>query len=921
MPLYLQAFCHPDYSDIISGTAIDIKDDVFQDASTSYSLAKDYFFINFIPATDIISSRVKVGTFPSTYGISNAFVYIPFDYKSGISSINPAFINSSADLATVITSSGYIKQLISSTYQNLSDPNSSSYIINPSEVTIIIVNKFYCNFRDVFYDQYGIESYTTLQNDSIYVNFSFAKLISIDVGLGTGNSKTNVNFIVKSEKTYDYLEDFSSKIFYSAGVYYTDAAFTKLANLKVRKEFFPFLLLNNDSEEIRGKVTSDLKNLDDLNLADLGEDLNANDYVDITPVDPPIINQNTITCSVNSPGYADVVYNGFPYSYEDSQICGDSPVTNGNPIAVIRRDNQSNLNLYKDFTALTSETVSIYANNFRYIKYVTLVSNSTVYVAFKDNLSVATSTIKFSSQVLDLSKYYSIEEDGDGYISGITFRFVVYKVSETEAGALTYDLTIPVSIYVPEIVSASYNVDSTKLELVSNYSTTIKYYLKGEVENLQTVSVTDSVDGLNQRTLIDIDVTSKSITANGYGFFYDFNGGTRAPYRSTDFNQSIDFDIKITSFALQLKNGSPLFTFRTFYDSSNTAITNLAKSPCLVGSFDNYRTYLNYTDVYDVIFAFVFTLANGFKSLFFEIGEGTDRYQLTSLISIPITRSELFKRADIDGKINLTVWLDNKIAFKIPFQFLNFSTSAPQVTSVSSPVVSGGSKISASFSFNYKYADLVSYSILDQDNAIVYGPITLARKSYAQLYDLFSSGSTASESIVTNLFDIQPSVTSLKVQVSASNLTSTFPFDLQSVSLQSSATSLPQQLNQQTPAEVKFYDDQAMTVEANYISRGVTYYAFLQLKDINGADILPANYGNYISTNPPPEFKAVESDDLNLDLDGVSVTKVNGNDYLYSFKISPSSPFNDSAFVLDITYSPIIGIPIRDDRIGDVTNS
>jgi hypothetical protein len=45
------------------------------------------------------------------------------------------------------------------------------------------------------------------------------------------------------------------------------------------------------------------------------------------------------------------------------------------------------------------------------------------------------------------------------------------------------------------------------------------------------------------------------------------------------------------------------------------------------------------------------------------------------------------------------------------------------------------------------------------------------------------------------------------------------------------------------------------------------------------------------------------------------------NDYLYSFKIDPSSPFNDSAFVLDITYSPIIGIPTRDDRIGGAINS
>jgi hypothetical protein len=204
----------------------------------------------------------------------------------------------------------------------------------------------------------------------------------------------------------------------------------------------------------------------------------------------------------------------------------------------------------------------------------------------------------------------------------------------------------------------------------------------------------------------------------------------------------------------------------------------------------------------------------------------------------------------------------------------------------------------------------------------VYGPVTLPKKSYAELYALFDSGSTVSENITTDEFEIQPSVTSLKVQVTASNLNSTFPFDPQSNSLQSSATSLPQQLNSQTPAQVKFYYDELMSVEnTTYISRGVTYYAFLQLKDVNGADILPANYGSYISTNPPPEFKAVESDDKNVDIDlnGVSVIEI--NDYLYSFKISPSSPFNDSAFVLDITYSPIIGIPTRDDRIGGAINS
>jgi hypothetical protein len=902
MPLYIQSFYHPDYQST-SRTTVEVKD--IGDRNTSSALSKDYFLSTYVG-----------GIFPyNFYQTYDNYIYIPFEYKAGASAINPASIGAQT-IATVLTSARYPSFLYRFTY---SVPPYSEFKVNANELTVIIINKFYCNFRDVFYDQYKINESEILQNDTIYINFSFAKLVSLDVTV-YGDTQT-IDFLIKSKKTYDYVEDFSEKIFYSDSAYYTDAGLTDLANLKVRREFFPFLLINNNSSPIRGKVKTTLEFLDDLNLIDLGQDLNANDYVDITPTDPPNINQNTITCSVSSPGYADVVYNGLPYSYSDQQICGSPPVVDGNPIAIIRRDNEFDLAIYESFLALTSETVSIYANNFRYIKYVTLVNNVTTYTAFKDNGPVvASSTVGFFNEVLNLNNYNSLKEDENGNILGITFQFVIYKSIETEAGALIYNLTIPVSVYAPEIVSASYNADKTKLEIISNYASSIKYYLKGDSSIIQTVSVTD-LNALNQRTLIDIDFDSKSINANAYGFFYDFNNGAREPYKSLDFSQSIDFDINIQSFALQLKNGSPLFTFRTFYDSSNAAITNLVLAPCSTSSFDNYKTYLNYADVYDVIFAFVFTLGSGFKSLFLEIGEGTDKYELTNLINIPISRNELFNRADINGRINLTVWLDNKIPFIIPFQFLNFSTNAPQIVSVNSPIISGESKVSASFSFSYRYADLVSYSILDQDNSVVYGPVILPKKSYSQLFSLFSSGSTASEAITTDIFDIQPGTTSLKVAVTAGNLTSTFPFDLQSVSLQSSATSLPQQLNRQTPAEVKFYSDQAMSpgTEATYISRGVTYYAFLQLKDVNGNDIDPINYGNYISINPPPEFKAVESQDLNEDLNGVSVTRI--NDYLYSFKISPSSPFNDSAFVLDITYSPIIAIPTKEDNIGGVTNS
>jgi len=878
MPLYLQSSSHPDYFQSIGRNTISIEDLSFQDSSVSYNLAKEYFRANFLNGKRL----------DGFYVTQSSFLYIPFDYGHGINSIKAEFIGF-LGLKPFIDSSRYPKFLYNESYPN--------YVTSATELTAVFINKFYCNFRDVFYDQYGIDGSVTLRDDVVYVNFSFARLVSISV---SGQDQP-ISFIIKSKKSYDYLEDFSGKIFYSAGSYYTDAGLTNLANLKIRKEFFPFLLLNGDSSAIRGKVTSTVEPSDDLNLMDLGENLVDDDYVDITPVNPVVIILNTITCSVNSPGYADVVYNGLPYSYEDAQICGVSPVSNGNPIAVIKRDNQSNLNLYKNFTALTSETVSIYANNFRYIKYVTLVNNSIVYTSFEDNSSIASSTVLFSNQVLNLNNYYSIEEDGDGKVLGITFRFVVYKVSEIEAGALTYNLTIPVDVPLPEITSASYNADGSKLELTSNYASTIIYYINGDSLNPKTVSVTDSADGLNQKTLIDISATSKNIAANAYGFFYDFNGGTREPYKSADFNQSIDFEYIITSLELKIKSGSPLVD-KTFYDSAGTGVTDLDISPCNQGSFDSYTMYIDYLAIDDIYFYFTFTLAAGFESLYLEIGGESNR--LTSGQPISISKEKLFKKLDASGNIKLILLLNNKIPFEIPFQFLNFSTDAPEVISVSSPVVAGASDISVSFELDYRYADLISYSILDQDDSVVYGPVTLPRKSYVELYALFDSGSTASEKVKTNKFEIQSSVTSLKVKVTAANLNSSF--GLEEAYLLSSATSLPKRLNKDTPAEVKFYSDEAMTVPVAYISRNVTYYAFLQLKDPDGGDIATANYGDYISMTTPPEFKAVESQDENLDLNGVSVTKI--NNYLYSFNISAASGFNDDSFVLDITYSPIIGL-------------
>jgi hypothetical protein len=113
-------------------------------------------------------------------------------------------------------------------------------------------------------------------------------------------------------------------------------------------------------------------------------------------------------------------------------------------------------------------------------------------------------------------------------------------------------------------------------------------------------------------------------------------------------------------------------------------------------------------------------------------------------------------------------------------------------------------------------------------------------------------------------------------------------------------------LNRETPAEILFFSDQAMTTAVSTINKDILYYAFLQLYDVGGNAINSANYGNYISTNPPPTFVMIESNGDNVDLEGVILNKI--NDYLYSFKIPTNSSFNDEAFVIDALYLPIIDL-------------
>ena len=271
-----------------------------------------------------------------------------------------------------------------------------------------------------------------------------------------------------------------------------------------------------------------------------------------------------------------------------------------------------------------------------------------------------------------------------------------------------------------------------------------------------------------------------------------------------------------------------------------------------------------------------------------------------------ISKLNLFKLAKLDGSVNITFSLDGRIQYVLPFKFKNFSSNSPACDPISAPdIVLRNTEASAEFSFSYRYSDIVLYSILDNNSNVLYGPIQIIEPYSASLVSYFTSGTTKSRSIKVSNFPVLDNSISIKIRVTVKNTNSSRE-EVEVTVDSSTFTDIPQKLSRTTPAEILFYSDQAMSNPVETINKNIVYYAFFQLYDVDNVAINTANYGNYISTNPPPRFVLVESTDNNIDLEGVTLTRI--NDYLYSFKIPVDGPFNDEAFVLDVLYLPIIDL-------------
>lgn len=914
MPYYARAYLTS--LDFLQSTAIPI-------VVVSKNLSDELLLSNYLNDLSRYSQGLTGGNvFDDSINNKAYDIYCPFNMFPASRKCFPQFVNSTSEFISYIDTAPYLKFLRRGYDLASSSPDEIPTITFEGFYTdVVVINKYYYRFDGVegFTKTYNFDDSFDVNSDgldkTLYIEYSYGKLLIMDRKDANGDSAGIFKGCLQSPISYKYIEKFDNAIEIDSGYFYKKNQLDEDSITPVFVEnFFPFPFINTKTNErIKGNFVWEDENSIELTTIPFTAPDDLFVCADSQEPPPPTV-FDLIKCSSNIgyENYVEVYQNASTplLTLQDFQICGDP---NATYIALILRKNNGVPSFFSDFTALTSESVKIYAYNFRYIKYTVKNGQAESYEAFIDNGSVASTTTILDNQVLDLSKYLSLKDD-NGLVVAITFKFLIYASSESENNF--YFLDIPINVPLPSVSDVVTDTANTLKRIIkTQYATHIQYYLGSDSTNITTVAVTNiETDGSNQQTTITLPSNVQSTTINivAYNYFYQLDGETRTAYISDLFSAPIEVTPIISSLKIEVKIGG---TAQTIYngegDNFATVGTSILITDCNQNSFvDPYRLFLNYTSDSDIYFYFTYTLAAGYSSLYFQIGEGFELVPLQTTQPSIIKKSKLFERLDSEGKITLTLWLDKKIPFDFDFIIRNTSSNSPNVTVVSTPKIISQSlaKIKLSFSTSYQYCDLIRYTIKDNLDREILSAVSLAKENYQTLYSIFSAGTTVSKSVETSFFDVVNDPSSIKVLVQGFNLNSASPFAIQVDSMESSSVSFPKRLNIKNPAEIIFYEDELKTSIATLASKNKEFYAFLQLYDFAGSEILEANYDQYISTAFEPKFKPVESQDKNTDLDDlVSVTRI--TDYFYKILIKSDSKFDDTAFVLDISYSPILENP------------
>ncbi len=687
------------------------------------------------------------------------------------------------------------------------------------------------------------------------------------------------NLILIESKERNYVEDFENNFYYDSvdAKYYLNPQKKELG-MEIYTDFFPTLALNEGSV-IHGKITNDLDRSNDANLANVTLPLWDNVYANVCFREPCSTPLNTIICCPLVDGLVSVDQNGSRYLFSDQLVC---PI--GEPakvvMVVMRLAHVDPLIFYKDFSNQTVNA-NIYAYNFKNIDYVSASQN---YTSFKTNGSIQTTTIIYTDEPLSLSQFSNMEIKNKEVV-GLTFKFKAYKITASDSDATNYLLNVPIQVKNPEIVSK--RIEGSSVTITTNYGTQISYqYNEENVYYSSSVVITDTEDGENQKTTIDISNISGNILFVVSNYFSTFSNRYLAS-EAIEIKKSII--IPLLRFKLY-KNGS-LATFKDAVDSNS--MSQILIEDCAQNSFSNYSVASDYSDV-SYGFELSFTLPTGYSGMWLKIGS-LDSRKVTSAQIITISKEVLLQQLNQKGGINVVALLDDKIEFIIPFVFVESSAQNPlgSVTQQLALDSIGNPKSAIKFSFNYQYATKITYKIINQSGDVLYGPTS---ESVTYSLDLVEKSILLDQ--VLDIYNWE----SLQAIINISNLNSTFPHN--EVKIEISTNSLAntfKRLSRSNPAEIKFYSDINKTTLITETNKGSVVYAFLQLYDFANQVIAIDDYLLYIIA--PPIFGLLESVDNTIDLEGVNLTRI--NDYFYSFEITAGSPFNDLNLVLEASFDPI----------------
>jgi hypothetical protein len=751
--------------------------------------------------------------------------------------------------------------------------------------------------------------------NTIYINYSSCKILNFKiVPSQEQGSFYYKNLILIEDKTLDYLENFSNKFYYDAGTqrYYLDDQLTE-CSIKVSDYFYPFVLLVTSDGWVsksvfHGSISLQLEKINDTTVENISTEINY-EYVNICDSSVSVAPNNTISCTSNA-GEVSVNVNGVIKIFEDQQIC---PIngTAKTVIAVFSLKANEILTLYKNFASINTVKADIWGYNFRYIKYF----DGTNYYSFKDNGSVASATVSYIDQILDLSKYFSIKEisggellSDSGTVVAITLRFRIYKVLETDADGTDYSLDVPVEVKIPRIVSIDEDTEAKQIIIKTDFATRLVY--RFNQENDTSINVTDSADGTNQITTISSTGKIGTFFCKAFNFYYDFANIIRNQYATEEQSIELIRNITIPSFTLTVKIGG---VAKTIYDENSNSYSFLTFTDLSQDQMLNYTVYSDYiTEGGSYTFQLAYSLVNTkYSSMFLRLGNDPTLRPMVlnaGVSSVIISKSNLFKLLDKENRIILSFLADGEVPFDFPFTFLNTSASNPPVCNAFSlsRVQLDYPNASISFPLTYTYADEVEYSIIDQNDQQLYGPI-LIKEKFDDIEYYFTSGLPRQRSVQINNIKINNQVTSLRARATVRNIISAAnPSKAESTQTSSNSYSVPSKIGE---AEVALYSDDQLSTEIFEITKGEFFWAFLRLKDINGNVISVGSYSSYLNSNYKPEILLLESADSNRDLDGVISERV--NEYIFKFKIENSTLFNDTDAVFQAKYQPIIDSEIQ----------